>query len=75
MLFREKKNHNFKFSCTYLIEFCSFIVQPHSFNSKQIDRQTLPVLIILKLSYFEKNNSRKMNILRIFGLWDQEIDS
>ena len=32
--------------------FFSFINQPHPFNSRQIDRQVLPVLIILKLSYF-----------------------
>ena len=33
--------------------FFSFTNQPHPFNSRQIDRQVLPVLIILKLSYFQ----------------------
>ena len=56
------------------MEFCSFIVQPHSFNSRQIDGQTLSVLIILKLSYFGKKQFLKMKVLQIFGSWDQEID-
>ena len=40
-----------------------------------IDRQIWPVLIILKLSYFGKNNFWKTEVSQIFGLWDQEIDS
>ena len=38
-------------------------------------RQILSVLIISKLSYFGKHNSWKMEALKIFGSWDQEIDS
>ena len=38
-------------------EFFSFIDQSYSFNSRQIDRQISPALIILKLSYFGKNGS------------------
>ena len=56
-------------------EFFSFIDQSHSFNSKQIGRHILPALIILKLSLFGKNNLWKMEVLQIFGSWDQEINS
>ena len=35
----------------------------------------LPTVIILKLSYFRKNDSWKREVLQIFGLGDQEIDS
>ena len=56
-------------------DFFSFINQSHSFNSRQIDRQISPAVIIWKLSYFSKNNSWKMEVLRIFGSWDQQIDS
>ena len=38
-------------------------------------RQILSVQIISKLSYFGKHNSLKMKALKIFGSWDQEIDS
>ena len=31
--------------------------------------------VILKLSYFRKNYSWKMEVLQFFSLWDQEIDS
>ena len=33
---------------------CSFMVQPYSPSSRQIDRQITSALIILKLSYFGK---------------------
>ena len=57
------------------MEFCSFIAQPHSFDSRQIGRH-ISALIIWKLSYFreKKNNLRKMEVLQIFGSWNQEID-
>ena len=59
------------------MEFFSFIDQSHSFNFRQIDKQILPVLIILKLSYFGKKVicEKFMVVLWIFDLWDQEIDS
>ena len=38
------------------------------------DRQISPALIILKIIFW-KNNSWKLEILQIFGSWDQEIDS
>ena len=53
----------------------SFVNQSHLFNSRQIDRQTyISALIIFKLLHFGKNDSWKMEVLNIFGLWDQEID-
>ena len=56
-------------------KFCSFIVQLNSFNPRQIDRQVSSVLIILKLTYFGKNNSCKMEVLQILGSWNKEIYS
>ena len=50
----------------------SFIDQFHSFNSRQIDIS--PTLIILKISHFGKNDSWKMEVLRNFCSWDQDID-
>ena len=41
----------------------------YSYNFRQIHRQIWPALIIL-ISY-----SWKMDVLQIFGSWDQEIDS
>ena len=55
--------------------FFHFIDQSHSVNSRQIEKQILPTLVILKLSYLRKNHSWKMEVLRIFASWDQEIDS
>ena len=54
--------------------FLLFTIQSHLFNSRQIDRQILSGLIILKL-FFGKKNMWKMEVLHIFGLWDQKIDS
>ena len=54
------------------MEFFCLIDQSHSFNSRQIDRQISPALIILKLPYFGKRICE--NFLQIFGSWDQEID-
>ena len=56
-------------------EICSFIVKPHLFNSRQIYRHISFALVIVKLSYFRKNSSWKIEVLQIFGSWDQEIDS
>ena len=56
------------------MEFCYLIIQPHSFNSRQRDRQVSSMLIILKLSYFGKNNPWKIEVLQVFGLCDQKID-
>ena len=47
------------------MEFFSFIDQSHSLNYKKIDKQVSPVLIILKLSYFTKNDSKKLK----FWFW------
>ena len=46
--------HFIKF-ISFLVKFCSFVVQRHSFNSRQIDRQILSMLTVLK-SYFGKKN-------------------
>ena len=59
----------------HLMEYFYLIDQSQSFSSRQIDRQIWTVLIILKLSYFRKKDSWKMEVLRIYGFWDQEIDS
>ena len=56
------------------MDFFSFIVQSHSFNSRQVDRQILSALIVLKL-YFGKNDSSEMEVLQIFGSWDYKTDS
>ena len=69
------KARKFKASQNNLLNFVSFIIQSHSFNSGQVDRQISSVLIILKLSFFRKNNLCKMEVLQIFGLWDQKTDS
>ena len=53
----------------------SSINQSHPFNSRQVDRHIWSALIILKLSYFGKNDPWKIKILWIFDWWDQEIDS
>ena len=45
-----------------------------SFNSRQTDRQMLSALILLKLSYFGKQNSWK-KFCKFFGQPYQEIDS
>ena len=39
-----------------------------------MDWQILHALINLKLSYFGKSNSLKMEVLQIFGSWEQEVD-
>ena len=54
--------------------FLLFTIQSHLFNSRQIARQISSGLIILKL-FFGKKNMWKMEVLHIFGLWDQKIDS
>ena len=60
----------------YFTEFCSFIAQLHSFNSSEMIHKQIPsVLIILKLSYFGKYSSLKMEVFLISGSWDQKIDS
>ena len=64
---KNKPNHS--------TEICSFIVQPHLFNSRQIYRQISFALVIVKLSYFGRSSSWKIKVLQIFGSWDQEIDS
>ena len=56
-------------------EFFSFIDKSHSFNSRQINRQISTALIILKLCYFGKNHSWKMEVFWIFCSWDQKIHS
>ena len=56
------------------MEFFSFINQSHLFNPREIDQQITSTLISLTLSYFRKNSSQKMNVLQIFGSWDQEMD-
>ena len=64
---KNKPNHS--------TEICSFIVQPHLFNSRHIYRQISFALVIVKLSYFGRNSSWKIKVSQIFGSWDQEIDS
>ena len=54
--------------------FC-FINQSHSFKLYTDRQSDIAALIILKLSYFWKNNSWKIVLLRPFGSRDQEIDS
>ena len=57
------------------MEFFSFISQSHSFNSRQVHKQISPALVILKLSYFGKNDLQKIpESFTNFYLWYQEID-
>ena len=65
----------FNFKCITITKICSFIVQPHLFKDRETDRQMSSVLVISKLSYFRESNLWKMEVLQIFGLWDQETDS
>ena len=53
-----------KYSTQFLF---SLMVQFHSFNSRQTDREKLSALIILRLSYFGESDLWKMEVLRIFG--------
>ena len=69
------KARKLKASQNNLLNLFSFIVQSHSFSSGLVDRQTSSALIILKLSYFRKNNLCKMEVLQMFGSWDQKTDS
>ena len=63
----------FKTSQNIWENFFSFTDQSHLFNSRQIDWHRLR-WFFLSYHISEKNDSRKVEVLRIFGSWDQEID-
>ena len=50
----------------------SFIAQSHSFDCRKIDRH---VNDYFKIIVFQKKYTWKMEVLQIFGSWNQEIDS
>ena len=52
----------------------NFVLSSSNLTDLTLDRQISFTMIILK-TYFGKNILSKMEVLQIFGLWDQEIGS
>ena len=50
-------------------------MEPHSFNSRDGSSADIVCADYFKVTRFCKTNSLKIDVLLIFELWDQEIDS